>query len=99
MSSFPRAAVVTSSEHPSSGSSLPEWVARQYYRHGLFCSSHPRTVLLLAVACALWTCWPLFTLPIYGGEIKVFSERVRGIILLSIVQERMTHNSHLIGIQ
>ncbi len=64
-------------ESPS-GATLPDWVGRQYYRHGLFCASHPTTVLLLAAGCVLWTCWPLFTLPIYGGEVKVFAETVRG---------------------
>ncbi len=62
---------------PSTGSTVQDFVARQYYRHGLFCASHPRLVLVLAAAGVLWACWPLFSLPFFGGEVKVFTERVR----------------------
>ncbi len=67
----------SSSSSSKSGSALQDWVASVYYRHGLFCASNPRMVLLLAAACVLWACWPLFSVPIYGGEVKVFKERIR----------------------
>ena len=48
--------------------SVPLWVCHQYYRHGLFCASHPRLVLAFTLVGVLWTCFPLFTLPLYTGK-------------------------------
>ena len=48
--------------------SIPDWVARQYYRIGLFCASRPRPVLFLAVITVIYACWPLLSVPIYIGR-------------------------------
>lgn len=60
-----------SSAAPPPRPSLPQWVGSQYYRHGLFCASHPYFVLLFTLTGVLWACIPLLTLPIYSGGIKI----------------------------
>ena len=55
----------------SSAASIPEWVGQQYYRHGLFCASHPRVVLLFTALGIVWTCFPLLTLQgITSGDVE-----------------------------
>jgi len=56
------------------GGWLPSLAAKLYYRHGLFIASNPKLVIFMAILGGLWVCWPLFTLPIYTGEVKVYVE-------------------------
>ncbi|XP_011494739.1 PREDICTED: sterol regulatory element-binding protein cleavage-activating protein [Ceratosolen solmsi marchali] len=51
--------------------SLPERVAGLYYAHGLCCSSHPITVISLAVSIILLCCSPLVNLPMPGVAPKI----------------------------
>jgi len=53
---------------------IPEWVAQQYYRHGLFCASQPLPVLIFAIIGILWACFPLLTIQFYSGNAKVWTE-------------------------
>jgi hypothetical protein len=55
---------------------IPGWVGKQYYRHGLFCASHPRLVLMATILGVFWTCLPLLSLPIYTGEVKLFAQKL-----------------------
>ena len=64
-----------SSATPDSARDVPSWVGQQYYRHGLFCASNPKLVLLLTFLGVLYTCRPLFSLPIYSGEVLFYSSK------------------------
>ncbi len=55
---------------------VPDWVSKQYYRHGLFCASHPRLVLALAVIAVLYASSPLLTIPIYISRAQTYSEAI-----------------------
>ncbi|KAL7307009.1 hypothetical protein TKK_0000758 [Trichogramma kaykai] len=46
--------------------SLPERVAGLYYSYGLFCSSHPVSVISITISIALLCCYPLVNLPMPG---------------------------------
>jgi len=62
---------------PSKTSNLahvPEWIAQQFYRHGLFCSSQPLAVLVFAFIGILWACYPLLTIQVYSGDAKIWIE-------------------------
>ena len=62
--------------HQSRSSALsqvvPQWVAQQFYRHGLFCSSQPLAVLVFAFVGIVWACYPLLTIPVYSGDAKIW---------------------------
>ncbi|XP_063610066.1 sterol regulatory element-binding protein cleavage-activating protein-like isoform X2 [Penaeus indicus] len=48
------------------GGALPDLVAQCYYRYGLLVATHPRKVILLAIASFLILCTPLWYLPLPG---------------------------------
>lgn len=48
------------------GGALPDLVAQCYYRYGLIVATHPKKVILLAVASFLVLCTPLWHLPLPG---------------------------------
>ena len=51
--------------------SIPRFVSKVYYRLGLLCASHPRFVLILAFIVIVWSCFPLFSLPIYSTRPQI----------------------------
>ena len=51
---------------------VPQWVAQQFYRHGLFCASQPLAVLVFAFVGIVWACYPLLTIPVYSGDAKIW---------------------------
>uniref|UniRef100_A0A1B6CPD3 Sterol regulatory element-binding protein cleavage-activating protein n=1 Tax=Clastoptera arizonana TaxID=38151 RepID=A0A1B6CPD3_9HEMI len=52
---------------------LPERVAQLYYTHGLFCATHPVTVIFLAFSLVLLCCYPLLSFPLPGNVPQYFS--------------------------
>ncbi|XP_017876182.1 sterol regulatory element-binding protein cleavage-activating protein [Ceratina calcarata] len=65
---------------------LPDRVAGLFYAHGLFCSSHPRAVISLAISIALLCCYPLVNVPMPGNA-------PRTVINHTVVPENNTENS------
>jgi len=59
---------------PSNLAYVPEWIAQQFYRHGLFCASQPLAVLVFAFVGILWACYPLLTIQVYSGDAKIWIE-------------------------
>jgi len=57
---------------PSYLAYVPEWIAQQFYRHGLFCASQPLAVLVFAFVGILWACYPLLTIQVYSGDAKIW---------------------------
>ncbi|TRY79121.1 hypothetical protein TCAL_05977 [Tigriopus californicus] len=58
---------------------IPDWVAQQYYRHGLFCASHPKVVLLFTALGMAWTCYPLLSLQqLTSGQIQRYIQPANG---------------------
>lgn len=54
-------------------------MAQQYYRHGLFCASHPKVVLLFTALGMAWTCYPLLSLQqLTSGQIQRYIEPING---------------------
>ena len=51
--------------------SIPRFVSKVYYRLGLLCASHPRFVLILTFLVIVWSCFPLFSLPIYSTRPQI----------------------------
>ena len=51
--------------------SIPRFISKVYYRLGLLCSSHPRVVLILTFIVIVWSCFPLFSLPIYSTRPQI----------------------------
>ncbi|GAB6026796.1 hypothetical protein CHUAL_013289 [Chamberlinius hualienensis] len=47
---------------------LQDKVARIYYTHGVFCSSHPIPVISLAVIIIILCCYPFIYLPLPGND-------------------------------
>ncbi|GFU36985.1 sterol regulatory element-binding protein cleavage-activating protein [Nephila pilipes] len=60
-------------------------VARIYYSHGLFCSSHPYSVILITLCIFTLCCYPLLYLPLLGSSLQQFSTPVQGFIPPDIV--------------
>ena len=51
--------------------SIPRFVSKVYYRLGLLCATHPRFVLILTFIVIVWSCFPLFSLPIYSTRPQI----------------------------
>lgn len=67
---------------------VPQWVAQQFYRHGLFCASQvsisssyqsispvpvqPLAVLVFAFVGMVYATYPLLTIPVYSGDAKIW---------------------------
>lgn len=49
------------------GTSLPDKVANLYYTYGLFASSHPATVITIAITSVMLCCYPLLNVPLPGN--------------------------------
>ncbi|CAL1263212.1 unnamed protein product [Larinioides sclopetarius] len=60
-------------------------VARIYYSHGLFCSSHPYSVILVTVCILALCCYPILYLPLLGSSSQQFSTPVQGFVPPDIV--------------
>ena len=71
--------------------SIPRFVSKVYYRLGLLCASHPRFVLILTFLVIVWSCFPLFSLPIYSTRPQINVQPFN-----SFVRENQ-HGRHLSG--
>ncbi|KAF8795037.1 Sterol regulatory element-binding protein like [Argiope bruennichi] len=60
-------------------------VARIYYSHGLFCSSHPYSVILVTVCILALCCYPILYLPLLGSSSQQFSTPVQSFVPPDIV--------------
>ena len=56
---------------PQQRYSVPRFVSKVYYRLGLLCASYPRSVLILTFIVILWSCFPLFSLPLYSTRPQI----------------------------
>ncbi|KAG8189219.1 hypothetical protein JTE90_013751 [Oedothorax gibbosus] len=52
-------------------------VARIYYSHGLFCASHPYSVIFVTLAVFILCCYPLLFLPLLGSSLQQFTTPVK----------------------
>ncbi|XP_054714405.1 sterol regulatory element-binding protein cleavage-activating protein-like [Uloborus diversus] len=64
---------------------IQDKIARIYYSHGLFCSSHPYSVILITLAISVLCCYPLIHLPLLGSSSQQFSTPVQGFVAPDIV--------------
>ena len=73
--------------------SIPRFVSKVYYRLGLLCASHPRFVLILTFLVIVWSCFPLFSLPIYSTRPQINVQPFN-----TFVRENQ-HGRHLSGMK
>ncbi|XP_042909704.1 sterol regulatory element-binding protein cleavage-activating protein [Parasteatoda tepidariorum] len=55
-------------------------IARAYYSHGLFCSSHPYLVIFVTLIIFLICCYPLIYLPLLGSSSQHFFTPIQGFV-------------------
>ncbi|GIX77994.1 hypothetical protein CEXT_302741 [Caerostris extrusa] len=60
-------------------------IARVYYSHGLFCSSHPYSVIFVTLCIFMLCCYPLLYLPLLGSSSQEFITPVQGFVPPDIV--------------
>ena len=60
--------------------SIPRFVSKAYYRLGLLCASHPRVVLILTFIVILWSCFPLFSLPLYSTRPQIYLQPLNNFV-------------------
>ncbi|XP_025093802.1 sterol regulatory element-binding protein cleavage-activating protein-like isoform X2 [Pomacea canaliculata] len=51
-------------------------IAQVYYTHGLFCASHPYSILITVCTIILITCYPLINLPLPGNAPQEFKSQL-----------------------
>ncbi|XP_022235120.1 sterol regulatory element-binding protein cleavage-activating protein-like, partial [Limulus polyphemus] len=59
------------------GTGVRDRVAQVYYKHGLFCSSHPYAVILGTLLFLAVCCYPLINIPLMGSSLQQFSTSVK----------------------
>ncbi|KFM63912.1 Sterol regulatory element-binding protein cleavage-activating protein, partial [Stegodyphus mimosarum] len=64
---------------------IQDKVAKIYYSHGLFCSSHPYSVISVTLIIFILCCYPLIHLPLLGSSSQQFSTPVQGFVAPDIV--------------
>ncbi|XP_064456623.1 sterol regulatory element-binding protein cleavage-activating protein-like isoform X2 [Ornithodoros turicata] len=62
---------VTSS--PAKSYTIKDRIAQIYYKHGLYCSSHPLTLISFACVTFLLACYPLLHIPLLGSSSQQFA--------------------------
>ncbi|XP_067127513.1 LOW QUALITY PROTEIN: sterol regulatory element-binding protein cleavage-activating protein [Centruroides vittatus] len=64
--------------------SVPDRVAQIYYRHGVFCASHPYAIMLLTILILAVCCYPVIYLPLLGSSSQEFSTPVQNFASMNI---------------
>ncbi|XP_077514894.1 SREBP cleavage activating protein isoform X3 [Amblyomma americanum] len=62
---------VTSS--PAKSYTIKDRIAQIYYKHGLYCSSHPLTLIIFAIFTFMVACYPLLHIPLLGSSSQQFA--------------------------
>nr|XP_050044303.1 sterol regulatory element-binding protein cleavage-activating protein-like isoform X1 [Dermacentor andersoni] len=62
---------VTSS--PAKSYTIKDRIAQIYYKHGLYCSSHPLTLIIFAIFTFMLACYPLLHIPLLGSSSQQFA--------------------------
>ena len=76
---------------PQQRYSVPHFISRVYYRLGLLCASHPRSVLILTFIVIVWSCFPLLSLPIYSTRPQIQQQALKNFV------REVKHGRHLSG--
>lgn len=58
---------------PAKSCTIKDRIAQLYYKHGLYCSSHPLTLILFALITFLFACYPLLHIPLLGSSSQQFA--------------------------
>lgn len=64
---------VTVTSSPAKSYTIKDRIAQIYYKHGLYCSSHPLTLISFAIFTFLIACYPLLHIPLLGSSSQQFS--------------------------
>ncbi|CAF0771596.1 unnamed protein product [Brachionus calyciflorus] len=55
---------------------LKDYIGLIYYRHGLFCASHPIASLLLVFTVVFFCCYPLKNLQSFGSSLEQYKQQI-----------------------
>ena len=73
--------------------SVPRFVSKVYYRLGLLCASYPRSVLILTFIVILWSCFPLFSLPLYSTRPQIHLQPLNHFVREDKHETHLSENS------
>ena len=65
---------------PQQAYSIPRFVSKIYYRLGLLCASYPRVVLIFTFLAIVWSCFPLFSLPLYSTRPQIHVQTLNQLV-------------------
>lgn len=80
---------VTSS--PAKSYTIKDRIAQLYYKHGLYCSNHPLTLIAFAIFTFMVACYPLLHIPLLGSSSQQFSTPI------SVYSAELDADSQTIG--